>query len=98
MQELGIIEDSTSPWSSPVICVPKPEGGLRLCMDYRKLNAVTSTDVYPLPNIEHLVQKISTAKFITTMDLTKGYYQIPLDPCSKEKTACCIARNCGFHC
>ena len=87
MQELGIIEDSTSPWSSPVICVPKPEGGLRLCMDYRKLNAVTSTDVYPLPNIEHLVQKISTAKFITTMDLTKGYYQIPLDPCSKEKTA-----------
>ena len=87
MEDLGIIEDSTSPWSSPVICVPKPGGGLRLCMDYRRLNGVTTTDVYPLPNIEHLVQKIAGSKFITTMDLTRGYYQIPLNPDSKSKTA-----------
>lgn len=87
MEELGIIEDSTSPWSSPVICVPKPGGGLRLCMDYRKLNSATTTDVYPLPNIEHLVQRIAQSRFITTLDLTKGYYQIPLDQGSKEKTA-----------
>jgi len=87
MQDLGIIEDSTSPWSSPVICVPKPNNGLRLCMDYRKLNGVTTTDVYPLPNIEHLIQKIATSKFISTMDLTRGYYQVPLDPQHRHKTA-----------
>lgn len=56
-------------------------------MDYRRLNGVTTTDVYPLPNIEHLVQKIAGSKFITTMDLTRGYYQIPLHPDSKSKTA-----------
>jgi len=87
MEDLGIIEESVSPWSCPVICVPKKDGGLRLCMDYRKLNSVTVPDVYPLPNIEHLVQKVAGSAFISTMDLTRGYYQIPLEQQDRAKTA-----------
>lgn len=87
MEELGIIVPSISKWSCPVICVPKPNGDVRLCMDYRRLNQITSQDVYPLPNIEHLVQRVAKARFITTMDLTKGYYQLPLRAEDQYKTA-----------
>ena len=56
-------------------------------MDYRRLNSITAQDVYPLPNIEHLIQRVAKAEFITTMDLTKGYYQVPLAEKDRHKTA-----------
>ena len=67
------IETSRSPWASPIVLVTDQEGGkLRMCVDYRKLNAITRGDPYPLPNIEEMINSIGKSPFITTLDLTKG--------------------------
>ena len=58
-----------------------------MCVDYRKLNNVTTNDPYPLPNIEELIANIAPSKFISTLDLTKGYYQVPVNPKLCGKTA-----------
>ena len=87
MLEIGIIERSKSQWASPLITVLKKDGSVRLCGDYRWLNAITEADSYYLPRIEELLFKIGQAKFITTIDLCKGFYQISMAQCDKEKTA-----------
>jgi hypothetical protein len=84
---MGIVRPSTSPWASPVVIVPKPDGTIRFCVDYRKLNSVTKMDVYPIPRTEQMLEKIATANFISTIDLTKGYWQIPLDEQTISKSA-----------
>ena len=58
-----------------------------MCIDFRKVNLVTKDDPFPLPRIEELIENLSVAKYITTLDLTKGYYQVPLEESSKAKTA-----------
>ena len=65
----------------------KKDGSQRICVDYRKVNAITISDPYPLPHIEELINGIGGLKFITTLDLTKGYYQVPVAPEHKEETA-----------
>ena len=85
--EQNIIELSKSPWSAPIVLVPKKDGTTRMCVDYRKLNAVTTGEPYSLPHIEDLINDIGRAKYITTLDLTKGYYQVPMGEISREKTA-----------
>ena len=87
MHKQGIIEPSKSPWSSPVVLVKKKNGGLRFCMDYRKLNDVTRKDSYPLPCIDESIEALSGAKWFSTLDLKSGYWQVELDPQDKEKTA-----------
>ena len=84
---LGIIRPSKSPWAAPVVCVQKKDKTLRMCIDYRRLNAVTKDDLYPLPRIEELLDTVSGANYITTIDLAKGYYQIPVNEDDQEKTA-----------
>ena len=84
---LGIIQPSKSPWAAPVVCVQKKDKTLRMCIDYRRLNAVTQDDLYPLPIIEELLDRVSGACYISTLDLAKGYYQIPVKPEDQEKTA-----------
>jgi hypothetical protein len=85
--KMGIIEPSRSPWASNLVCVPKPDGTVRMCVDYRRLNAVTTPDPYPMPRVEHLIDKVASANYISTLDLSKGYYQFPLSPDDREKTA-----------
>ena len=85
--EAGIIEPSTSPWASPIVPVPKPGGDVRMCVDYRKLNKITETDIYPLPRVEKILEEVSASKYITTLDLSKGYYQFPIVPSDQKKTA-----------
>ncbi|XP_040019919.2 uncharacterized protein LOC144383704 isoform X3 [Gasterosteus aculeatus] len=87
MLELGVIEESQSAWASPIVLVPKPDGSIRFCNDFRKLNEVSEFDAYPMPRVDDLVDSLGCARFITTLDLTKGYWQVPLTPASKEKTA-----------
>ena len=87
MQEAGIIEPSSSPWSSPVVMVRKKDGSLRFCVDYRELNKVTRKDTYPLPRVDDLLDQIGQSKFFTTLDLASGYWQIRVEPSSREKTA-----------
>ena len=69
-----------------MVLVPKKNGTLRICIDYRKLNAVTRPDPFPIPRIDDLLDGRSSAKFITTLDLARGYWQVPMDPASREKT------------
>ena len=87
MEENGIIEKSESEWASPLVVVTEKDGGLRLCVDYRRLNQLTKFDAYPMPRIEEMLDKIGNAQFITTLDLAKGYWQVPLCSEDKEKTA-----------
>ena len=67
--------------------VTKKDGGIRLCVDYRKLNQVTKFDAYPMPRVEELLDQIGDAQFITTLDLAKGYWQVPVSIEDREKTA-----------
>ena len=87
LHDLGIIEPSISPWSSPVVPVIKPDKSLRLCVDYRKLNKVTIPDRFPMPNLSDSVFSLHGIKYFTSLDLVRGYYQLPLDKDSKELTA-----------
>ncbi|KAJ1203961.1 hypothetical protein NDU88_007742 [Pleurodeles waltl] len=92
MLALRVIEKSSSPWTSPVVLVPKatapdakPE--LRFCVDYRGLNSVTRTDAHSIPRADELVDRLGAAKFLSTFDLTSGYWQIALTEGAKERSA-----------
>jgi len=87
MLQDGIIEPSNSPWSSAVVLAAKKNGGLRFCIDYRALNAVTKKDVYPLPRIDDLLQKLAGSTVFSSLDLTWGYWHVLMHPDHKEKTA-----------
>lgn len=87
MSELGVIEPSDSEWSSPIVIVPKKDGSLRICIDFRKLNAMSFFDAYPMPRIEDLLERIGRANYITTLDICKGYWQVPLESQSCPLTA-----------
>ena len=87
MLSLGVIEESSSPWSSPIVIVSKSNGKKRLCLDSRKINLVTKKDAYPLPIIDGLLGRLQDTKFITSLDLKDAFWQIPLSQSSKEITA-----------
>ncbi len=87
LQEMGIIVSSTSPWSFPIVPIVKPDGSIRVCVDYRKLNSVTVPDPYFMPKIEDLICQVGDSVFLSKMDLSKGFYQVPLTLSAREKTA-----------
>jgi hypothetical protein len=88
----GIIEESSSPWNSPILVVPKKTGvsgqqKFRLVVDYRKLNAKTVGNAYPLPDITEILDQLGQAKYFSCLDLAMGYHQIDMDPNDIDKTA-----------
>ena len=87
MLSQGVIEQSRSPWASPVVLVSKKDGGLRYCIDYRQLNRVTKLDEFPLPRIDDTLDQLVGAKFFMTLDLAAGYWQVAMDLSDQEKTA-----------
>ncbi|CAF4948130.1 unnamed protein product [Rotaria socialis] len=87
MLDQGIFSPSTSSWASPVILVPKKDGSLRFCIDPRKLNTVAIRDAYPLPRIDDTLDSLQQAKFVSTLDLRSGYWQVEMDKDVRQKTA-----------
>ena len=82
-----IIEYSDSSWASPCVPVRKSDGSLRLCIDYRKVNNVTKTQSFPMPNITNCLYKANSINYFTNIDLVRGYYQIEIDEESRKYTA-----------
>ena len=83
----GIIKRSDSPYASPVVLVQKRDGSLRICVDYRRLNAETLRDSFPLPRIEESLEALRGARYFSSLDLAHGYHQVVMDPDSVSKTA-----------
>lgn len=87
MQEMGICRPSKSPWASPLHVVPKPNGDIRPCGDYRKLNAVTKPDRYPVPRLQDFTYVLANKHVFTHLDINRAYHFIPINPDDVEKTA-----------
>ncbi|KAG6465497.1 hypothetical protein O3G_MSEX015187 [Manduca sexta] len=83
----GIIQESNSPYASPVLLVDKSSGEKRMCIDYRSLNKITVKEKYPMPIVEDLLDKLRGCKYYTSLDLKSGYYQIKVKENSIAKTA-----------
>lgn len=83
----NIIEPSSSAWSSPILMVPKKDGGYRFCVDFRRLNKVTKKDAYPLPYVSGILDRLRGAKYLSSLDIKSAYWQIPMSACSREFTA-----------
>jgi hypothetical protein len=85
--EQGIIEQSNSEWAAPIVIVKKKDGTIRLCVDYRPFNVATRVNAYPMPRIDDLIDRVGQTRFISTLDLTKGYWQILVMERDQPKTA-----------
>ena len=83
----GKITDSQSPYGAPILFVPKPDGSLRLCVDYRNLNKLTILNKYSLPLMDELRDRVAGAKAFTKLDLKVSYYLIRIKQGDEEKTA-----------
>ena len=93
LERLGIIERCDSAWSAPVVPVRKKDGSLRLCIDYRRLSKQTVATRFPMADVNDIVYSAHGMKFFATLDLAKGYYQVPLEETSKDYTAFSTARQ-----
>lgn len=87
MLDADVIEPSKSGWSSPVVLIPKKDGTYRFCVDYRRLNAVTKRDAYPIPYVSAILDSLRNARFLSSLDIKSAYWQIPVKESSREFTA-----------
>lgn len=96
MLNQGIIEESSSPWMAPAVFVKKKSGELRICIDYRELNKKSTKDAYPLPLPDEVQNRLAGATVFTTLDLQCGYWQVPINPNDRAKTAFCPGPDMGL--
>jgi len=87
LMKSDIIRPSTSPYSSPIVVVRKKSGDIRLCCDYRRLNAITCRDAFPIPRVDECIDALSGAKYFSTLDLASGYHQVMMEEEDRHKTA-----------
>ena len=80
------IRPSKSPWASPMVTVRKPDGTARLCVDFKSINAITQPDPFYMPRVEEVLESVGKARYISKIDLSKGYYQIPMSQRDIPKT------------
>jgi hypothetical protein len=85
--EAGLITHSHSPFASHVLLVKKKDGNWRFCVDYRKLNAMTVKNRFPLPIVEEILDELAGSKFFTKLDMRSGYHQISMLPNDEYNTA-----------
>ncbi len=86
LQVAGLIRASSSPWISPVVLVKKKDGGLRMCIDFRKLNAVTKRDPYQLPMIDSLINRMQGCQYFSNIDVLSAFWNVPMAEEDIEKT------------
>lgn len=96
MLEQGVIEESSSPWMAPAVLVKKKSGELCICVDYRELNKKTTKDAYPLPLPDELKNRLAGATIFSSLDLQCGYWQVPISPEDRAKTAFCPGPDMGL--
>lgn len=87
MIKLDVVEPSNSAWANPLVCVKKKNGKTRLCLDARALNSVSVVSAYPLPYISRILGRLNGTRYLSSIDLSDAFWQIPLDDSSKPKTA-----------
>ena len=87
MLSLGVIERSSTEWSNPVVLVSKKDGTMCFCIDFCLVDAQSHFDAYPMPRLEDLIERLGKASYITTLDLWKGYWQVPLTNEARPYTA-----------
>jgi hypothetical protein len=85
--KLDIVEPSASPWASNIVLVQKKNGQLRMCIDFRKVNALTYKDAYPIPKIDACLDVLGGSKFFSSLDLKQGYWQVEILEGDRDKTA-----------
>ena len=96
MLDIGAIHKSHSPWASAVVLVRKKDGGLRFCIDLRKLNDRTIKDAYSLPRIDETLDSLQGSQWFSSLDLKSGYWQVEMDEESKPLTAFTVG-PLGFY-
>ena len=89
----GLARPSNSPWSSPIVLVPKKDSDYHFCVDFRRLSTVTRKDAYPMPRVDEIFYKLGRAHYFTTLDLVSGYWQVPVNEEDIEKTAFTVSSN-----
>jgi len=94
---MRFIEDLKSPYSSPIVMVKKKTGKWRLCVDFRQINAKSVKDAYPMPHMNYILDQLSEARYISTVVLKDGYWQIPLEENSRQYTAFTVPGQGLFH-
>ena len=87
MLNAGVIKPSSSPWSASPVLIRKRDSSLRYCIDYRRLNEVTTRDAFPLPLIEDCIDSLAGCKWFSSLDMNSGYWQIKLSEKDAPKTA-----------
>uniref|UniRef100_A0A5S6R425 RNA-directed DNA polymerase n=1 Tax=Trichuris muris TaxID=70415 RepID=A0A5S6R425_TRIMR len=97
MLEHGIIQPSNSPWLAPAVFTRKKSGELRFCVDYRQLNKRTIKDAYPLPLPDEVQDRLGGATVFSTLDLNSGFWQLPIHPDDRHKTAFCPGPGLGLY-
>jgi len=95
MLSADVIEPSDSPWASPVCLAKKPDGSYRFRVDYRRVNAVSRKDAYPILDIQDGFDSLRGATHFATIDLLSGYWQIGMTPRAQERSAFCTRTPVG---
>jgi len=83
LRKMGMIEPSDSDWASRLVMVTKKDGSIRVCVDFREVNKLTKRDAYPAPQIEQTLDQLREAKYYTSLDAEKGYYQVRMSDRAK---------------
>lgn len=83
----GIRIPSCSPWQSPMDVVPKADDSLRICIDFRRVNEIAHFEAFPMPHVKELLERIGQARYISTINLSKGYWQVPMAAKDQPKAA-----------